>query len=321
MNASIAVVRQLVYLAIILVFCSNVLAEGGGLAPQGPSFPEDRRFGIPSVWASSMKQGIGTSYEQYNAALDAFGNPATSTVSKIWFSIAEGIVTETAYGLIHEAQLKDLQFLVTGTESGGFFDEERVDTNQTVTYLHTDTGAPDGKPLSLAYRIVNEDKEGKYTIEKHILTDPDRQTLFMHVIFTAHEDGITPYLLVNPHIANTGNEDVAFVGTPSGGTAHLGARNREDNRYLLVKANVPFLKTSAGYVGVNDGYSDVSTDRVMNFEYDYTEANLPNGKGNVALTAQLSTLNTTSSTFDIVIGFGDDFEEAEDNAVGSLSEG
>lgn len=217
MNASIAIVRQLVCLAIVFVFCSNVLAEGGGLAPQGPSFPEDRRFGIPSVWASSMKQGIGTSYEQYNAALDAFGNPATSTVSKIWFSIAEGIVTETAYGLIHEAQLKDLQFLVTGTESGGFFDEERVDTNQTVTYLHTDTGAPDGKPLSLAYRIVNEDKEGKYTIEKHILTDPDRQTLFMHVIFTAHEDGITPYLLVNPHIANTGNEDVAFVGTPSGG--------------------------------------------------------------------------------------------------------
>ena len=90
------------------------------MAPQGPSFPEDKRFGATSVWASSMKQGIGTSYERYNPALDGFGHPDTGPLSRVWFSLAEGIVTETAFGLIHEAQLKDLQFLITGSEGAGF---------------------------------------------------------------------------------------------------------------------------------------------------------------------------------------------------------
>ena len=319
--------RKLLRDALLALSCSLVsasslaLAEGGGLAPQGPGFPEDKRFGAGSVWASSMKQGIGTSYEKYNPALTAFGHPDTGPLSKVWFSLAEGIVTETAFGLIHEAQLKDLQFLITGSEGGGFFDEERVDTTHSVTYLHTDTGTAQGRPLSPAYRIVNEDKEGKYRIEKHVFTDPSRQTLFMRVIFTAMEDGITPYLLVNPHIANTGVQDVAFVGTPAGGTPHLGARNRADDTYLLVKSSAPFVKTSAGYVGVNDGWSDLAADRFMDFEYDYTEANLPDGKGNVALTAQFPTVDSATVTFDVVVGFGDSFLEAEANALGSLGEG
>lgn len=321
MKSVTLLISNLVISTVFASMTSIAFAEGGGLAPQGSSPPQDKRFGVPSFWASSMKQGIGTAYEKYNAALDAFGHADTGAVSKVWFSLAEGIITETAYGLIHEAQLKDMQFLITGSQGSGFFDEERVDTTHTVTYLHTDTGTPQGKPLSPAYRIVNEDKDGKYTIEKHVFTDPSRQTLFMHVIFTANEDGITPYLLVNPHIDNTGNEDVAFVGTPHGGTPHLGARNRSDNRYLVVKSSSPFIKTSAGYVGVNDGWSDISVDRNMNFEFDFTEANLPDGKGNIALTAQLPTVDNTTVTFDVAVGFGDTFKQAETNAIGSLTEG
>ena len=309
-------------LSCCLVAATSVArAEGGGLAPQGPGFPEDRRFGAPAVWASSMKQGIGASYEKYAEALIGFGHPDTGPLSKVWFSLAEGIVTETAFGLIHEAQLKDLQFLVTGSAGNGFFDEERVDTTHSVTYLHTDTGTAQGRPLSPAFRIVNEDKDGKYRIEKHVFTDPSRQTLFMRVFFTAGEDGITPYLLVNPRIGNTGVEDVAFVGTPAGGTPHLGARNRADDTYLVVKSSAAFVKTSAGYVGVNDGWSDISADGFMDFEFDFTEADLPEGKGNVALTAQLPTLDSTSVTFDVVVGFGGSFQEAEGNALGSLGEG
>lgn len=299
-----------IFSIILFGFTMIALAAAGGQAPAGSG---DNHYGAPSVWSSSMKQGIGTSYEKYDSALQSFGHPDTGVVSKVWFSLAEGIVTETAFGLIHDAQLKDMGFLITGTSAGGWFDEERIDTNHTVTYLHTD-GA--GRPLSPAYRIVNTDVEGRYSITKDIFTDPERQTLFMRVTFQAFEDGVTPYLLVNPHMENTGNQDVGFTGTD-----YLGARNVSDNRYLVVRSSLPFVKTSAGYVGVNDGWSDLHSDRTMDFTYDYTHANPPTGCGNVALTGQLATVDTTTQTFDIVIGFGDTFAQADGNALGSLGAG
>jgi glucoamylase len=135
------------------------------------------------------KKGIGTSYARYLNRTYSDGG-ATGTISKVWFSIAQGIVTETAWGEIHEGQIKDLRFLVTGT---GFFDEEKVATDSTIEYLHTDGS---GRPLSLAYKITNTDKQGKYRIVKHVFTDPNRQALFMRVIFTAFENGITPTSLI-----------------------------------------------------------------------------------------------------------------------------
>ncbi len=299
------------FLALVCSAASlTIFAEGGGQAPAGSGA---NQYGAPSIWSSSMKQGIGTSYEKYDPSLQAFGHADTGAISKVWFSLADGIVTETAFGLIHEAQLKDMGFLITGTSAGGWFDEERVDTNQSVTYLHTD-GA--GRPLSPAYRIENTDIDGRYRITKDVFTDPGRQTLFIRVAFHAFEDGITPYILVNPHIENTGNQDVGFTGAD-----FIGARNVSDNRYMLVRSSSGFVKTSAGYVGVNDGWNDIHSDLVMNFEYDSTHANPPAGRGNVALTGQLATVNTTTVTFDIAVGFGNTFAEAEGNALGSLGDG
>ncbi|NOQ95979.1 MAG: glucan 1,4-alpha-glucosidase [Desulfobacterales bacterium] len=310
MNTYWPMITKLVLAILWVAESAIVSAAGGGQTPEGSG---TNQYGAPSIWSSSMKQGIGTSYEKYNSSLQAFGHTETDTVSKVWFSLAEGIVTETAFGLIHEAQLKDMGFLITGISAGGWFDEERVATNHSVTYVHTDGS---GRPLSPAYRIINTDVEGRYRITKDVFTDPGRQTLFMRVVFQAFEDGVTPYLLVNPHMENTGNQDVGFTGA-----AHLGARNVSDNRYMIVRSSSGFVKTSAGYVGVNDGWNDLHPDRIMNFEYDSTHANPPAGRGNVALTGQLETVNTTTVTFDITVGFGNTFAEAEGNALGSLSDG
>ena len=54
------------------------------------------------VWAYSAKTGVGTAYEPY---VDG-KSPGRS---KVWFSIAGGVLTETMYGLIHEAQIRSAQ--------------------------------------------------------------------------------------------------------------------------------------------------------------------------------------------------------------------
>lgn len=260
--------------------------------------------GAPSVWTYAGKTGLGTSYEAYVDKGYQDGGP-TGTVSKVWFSIARGIVTETANGLVHSAQIKDLQLLVAGN---GFFDEEKVATNSRVEYLHMDS---QGRPLSLAYRVVNEDKEGKYKIEKHIFTDPDRQALFMRVIFTANEAGITPYLLVNPHVKNTGSSDVAYVGSD-----YLNARQDLD-RYISLRSSAPFTKTSAGFVGASDGYTDLADNGQMDWQYRWAD----DGGGNVAMIAELPTVSNGSVNFDVAVGFGPSHASAIAEADGALGAG
>jgi glucoamylase len=282
-------------LALSVVVVTGVALAAGG-APGAP--------GAPSVWTYAGKTGLGTSYEQYVDRRYSDGGP-TGVVSKVWFTVANGILTETAFGMLHKAQIKDVQFLITGN---GFFHEEKIDTDQQIEYLHTDS---DGRPLSLAYRLINTDRDDKYTIEKHIFTDPERQSLFMRVIFTANDSNITPYLLVNPHVKNTGGGDVAYVGAD-----HLAAREGHD-RYLSVRSTAPFVKTSAGFVGVSDGWQDVRNDGVMNWGYAWAD----DGGGNVAMTAQLPTLNNETVTFDVAIGFGNSHHAAMAEADGSLAEG
>jgi glucoamylase len=280
------------FLGAINIFAAN--------APGGP--------GADSVWNYAGKLGIGTSYEKYykvNNKYEYNDSGQTGRISKVWFSVSKGIITETAYQRIDKAQIKDLQFLIVGN---GFFHEEKKDTNSKIEYLYTDRK---GRPLSLAYKVINTAKNNKYKIEKHIFTDTDRQSLFMRVIFTAKDNNITPYILINPHMNNTGGSDYAFVDNDS-------LYGYEGNTYLCLKSSAKFSKTSAGFVGVSDGWSDLHDNNVMDWKYETANHE---GGGNIALMAQLETINNQTKTFDIVVGFGISKDSARQEAEGSLNDG
>lgn len=263
-------------------------APSDNVAPGAP--------GDPPVWAYAGKTGIGTSYEVYGTPQDR--------QSRVWFSVAQGILTETMYGLIHEAQIKEMQFLIKGE---GFLDTEKDDTITTIDYLHKDEA---GRPLSLAYRIINRDRQGKYEIEKHIFTDPDRDVLYMRVTFRALEGEITPYLYLNPHMANTGGNDQA-AASKSGLYAHDGGT------YLSLKSDGKFIRTSAGFVGISDGLTDLQDNGRMDWAY----ASTGNAIGNVALTAELAPIKSGEITYDFTIGFGPGAEASTQAAQGALAAG
>ncbi len=163
----------------VLAGCASVLALAGSAAlaqeetpNHNPTVITDAKAtngpGLASPWAYSGKQGIGSAFEAYKDY--QFSNKAaTGTVSKVWFSLAEGVVTETMYGRIHEAQIREMQIAVTGAGWAAF---ERTDTTSHVEYIHTDAA---GRPLSPAYRLTNTDKQGRFVIIKDVFTDPDHQ--------------------------------------------------------------------------------------------------------------------------------------------------
>ena len=283
--------------ALLITGCSDAKKNNAQLtAPGAP--------GDAAVWSYAGKTGIGTSYEQYVEGAYS-EKAATGEVSKVWFSIAQGILTETMYGLIHEAQLRELQFFIQGDD---FIEEEKTDTVAHTDYLAKDNQS---RPLSLAYKVTTTTKENHYSIVKDIFTDPDSQALMMRVSITALTQDITPHLFVDPSIGNTGNNDFARIDN-NVGLAH------DDSASLAVKTTASITKATTGFVGVSDGISELKKDGLLTQVYHSTGDNV----GNVAMTFSLNKIaKGETATFDVVLGFGKNNAESLAAANKTLARG
>lgn len=231
--------------------------------------------GISPTWAKAAKQGVGT---------------ALSDASKVWFTIAEGFITEVYYPTVDIANSRDIKFFIS--DSRTFFDEEGKDTTSTIEYLNEK--AP-------AYLITNTAKSGKYRILKRVLTDPEANCLVINMAFEALEgmpDDYKLYVQFAPHIKNRGYDN-------SGRCAEYGGRGyliawREDIAGVIT-SDVPFLKMSAGYSGASDGWHDLRDNLNMDWTFDRAL------DGNIALMAELP---VGTAEFNLVLGFGKDEIEA-----------
>jgi len=216
-------------------------------------------FGAPGLeprWTTSNKDGIGTAY---------------SVSSRIWFTIAEGILTEIYWPTVDRPQVRDLQFMVG--DGATFFRDERL-------HLHSVTERLD--PRALAFRITNRDPGGRYAIEKEIICDPHYPCVLQRVALHADPDvagRLRLFLLCAPHLDLGGADNRAAVLEVSGRRILTAERN---GVWLALAADRPFLNTSCGFVGRSDGWTDLAD----NFELDWTFETATSG--NVALTGELS---------------------------------
>lgn len=272
-------------------------------SPSQPSVSAPGAPGDKPNWAFAGKTGIGTSYEQYiNGEYTA--NEKTGEVSKVWFSIAEGVLTETMYGLIHQAQLKDMQLAIITAEG---VDYEIEDTRHTVSYLATDTS---GRPLAPAYKLINHDLDNQYRIEKQFFTDPDQQVLWQRITIEAKQDDITPVLIANPHISNTGWDDQGHI-TENGFSFY------DANTAMAVMLSQPATQLSVGFKGESDAYTDLQ-DNSLDWQYPDSGGQA----GNIIGSAVLPTLDAGERySIDIVIGFGKDPAAAKRAAAATLEHG
>ena len=144
--------------------------------PFAPGWP-----GLPARWTSSAKSGIGT---------------AVSRDSRVWFTLSHGILNEIYYPRVDHACTRDLGFIVTDGQA--YFSEEKRDTRSETSQV-----AP-GIP---AYRIQNTSADGRYRIEKEVLTDPWRDVVLQRVRFVPLQGTLADfrlYVLLAPHLANAG---------------------------------------------------------------------------------------------------------------------
>lgn len=283
----------------------GLTACGAQQEPSNSSIMQVSAPGAPGVepfWAYAGKTGIGTSFEQYQNGLYSDEAP-TGTVSKVWFSIAKGMITETMFGLIHQAQIKDMQFVVVGKD---FTVTEADDLDVTIDYLYKDDK---DRPLSLAYKVVSKDKQGRFSLEKHIFTDPDGQSLFVRSIFNTELEGVKAYVSVNPYVGNNGLDDFAK-------TTDQGLLAWQDNSYLSLQGAQPFKQTSVGFTGVSDGLSELKTTLQLTQVYKNTGEQ----SGNVSLLAELGEIGENSQ-FDLTLSFGNSEQISFKQGQATLAKG
>ncbi len=244
--------------------------------------------GIPARWTSSAKSGVGT---------------ALSGRSRIWFTFSHGIFNEIYYPRIDQACVRDMGLIVT--DGLDFLSEEKRDTSSKVNWH--EAGVP-------AFHLINSCRQGRYRIEKEILSDPQRDSLLQKTRFFPQQGQLQDYhlyVLLAPHLGNQGAGNSAWIDEYKG--VPMLFAEREGNA-LALACSTPWLSRSVGFVGFSDGWQDLVAHKQMTWAYTRAE------NGNVCLTAEID-LHSCAGEFLLALGFGRNTAEAGNRARASLLDG
>jgi len=241
--------------------------------------------GIEPRWTSSDKSGVGT---------------ATTSASRVWFTLSHGILNEIYYPEIDQAAIRDMGFLVTGPDQ--FLAEEKRDTQHQIRML-----AP-GVP---AFELVNECNQNRFRLTKTVITDPVRDVVLQKIRFEALKGALGDYrlyILLAPHLGNAGYGNNGWAGEYKGVRMLFAERNASA---LALACSVGFEAMSCGYVGVSDGWQDLHQHHRMEWQYERAD------NGNIALMAEINPANDSGELV-LACGFGQDVQKAGQNARASL---
>ena len=250
---------------------------GTNPAPGGP--------GIVPRWTRGAKDAVGTAY---------------SVSSRVWYTMANGVITEVYYPTIDTPQIRDLQYMVTDGKS--FFHDER---RHMVTRLEC-FGV-----FCLGFKVINSDPEGRYSIEKIVIGDPHLSCLLVHTKFNVAPEWkgrLRLYVMCAPHMQIGGYHNNGLAITARGRKFFIAFR---EGAFLAIAATAHFSKASCGYVGVNDGWTDLAQNFQMNWEYDSAL------DGNIALTAEIDL--SPGTEFTLGLGFGHTGHNAAATLIQSLA--
>lgn len=233
------------------------------------------------TWAPAAKDAVGT----------ALGT------SRLWFTVAQGIVTEVYFPRPDIPQLKDMGFIVG--DGAGFWVELRRHGDYAVTWQ--DGAIP---------AITIEHRHDRFSLSLKICTDPARDVLLVKFSLTG-DTALQLYVLAAPRIGEDAASNHAWADEWAGRPV-LWA---EQGPFGLALAAVDdagspaLLQRSVGCVGESDGWQDFTRHGCMRWHYGAA------GPGEVALTAQLP------RTGMLALGFATSREAAATLALQSLVAG
>lgn len=295
--------------SLALVFLIVLLAAAGfgqTTAPGGP--------GNDAQWATAGKQAVGTS-----ATLE----------SKLWFTLAQGVVTEIYYPDVTVANVRVLQFVVVNRKTGKVETEQddargvasTVPVGREEKILHLPSVTKAVKvPISEFYRSVSVPGtlrfrqqttavSGDWSITKDIITDPALATVLISVSFKSKDPEHDLYIYYDPSLANSGMHDTAwtegrFLVSQDGAVAST-----------LTCGRCRMTEIANGFFGVNDGLTQLRRDKKITHAFPRAE------NGNVVQVARIERITVNGGDMLFALSFGKTPAEAIQAASATLTKG
>jgi glucoamylase len=242
-----------------------VLVPGGGAASaragqaSAPGAP-----GARSDWLNADKDGFGT---------------AAAGRSKLWYTLERGSLTEVDYPRLDVPDVRSLQVVVS--------DGTHAIAQRSPRVAHHATLAD---PRALEYRETST-LPGRWRLTETFATDPARPTLLIDVRFRAFDRSrYQLYAVYDPSLRNSAMGD---TGRASG----EGLVARDGPIASALVSSRPFARTSTGFLGTSDGFTDLRDGRM---EFSYRRA----GPGNIVQTGQIGRAPVRGAHFTLALAFG-----------------
>jgi glucoamylase len=217
--------RSLPLAALVVLWCAAA-------APAAPPPAADDGPGALSHFDLARKDCVGT---------------ARNTTSKVWFTVADGVLSDVYFPTNDNTNVETLQYIVT--DGSTFTDLQTRDTTYTVK--QTDDRA-------LTCRVTTTAKSGRYEIVTDYTTDPSRPTVLIRSKFVALEGKLSSYRLYVRH-------DPTLNGNGGGGTGNGGADDgnlaQAGGHTLLIGSDIVTQTNAANRDYAIPMYSALDVDR------------------------------------------------------------
>ena len=252
------------------------------------------------------------------ARKDCLGT-ARNRTSKVWYTVANGILSDVYYPTVDNTNVETLQYVVT--DGATFTDLQARDMTYTAAAINDTAG--------MACRITATAKSGKYKITTDYITDPNRNSVLMRVVFTPLASGLQLFARFDPTVngnggggSGNGGADDATVDASTGHpvlvasdlVTKTNAANRDYAQPVFAALDGPITAASTGFVGgPSDGLVQLDAGHALTPTF-------PDARdGNVVGTARVAL--SVDGTALLALGFGASKEEALGAAGGSLASG
>src|SRR3954451_13883335 len=233
---------------------------------------------------------------------------ARNRMSKVWYTVAGGVLSDVYSPTIDNTNVETLQYVVT--DGTTFTDLQTRDTSYTVQALDA-TG--------MACRVVSTAKSGRYRMVTDYLTDPGRNSVVMRTTLLPRsaKDRLNVYVRFDATANGNGGGGNASTQNARADTAVLdtstkhpvpvsldtntvtNAANRDYAQpvYAALRADRPFTQASSGFAGsASDGLAQLDRDRAL--KQTYATAT----HGNVVQTVKVDA--RAGRPFQLALGFG-----------------
>ncbi len=225
--------------------------------------------------ASVAPGGPGTMSYFDLARKDCVGT-ATGTASKVWYTVADGVLSDTYEPTINNTNVSSLQYIVT--DGSTFTDLQTRDMTYAVS----------ADPTGMACTVTATDAQHGYRLTTTYITDPGSDTVLMRTRLSAvpgsgtNLSALHLYARLDAHVNGNGGGGGAQnpgansgVVTTSGGSAipvvsSTNTVTDATNRtyavptYMALADSTPAPEASAGYAGTaSDGLTQLDSSHAL----------------------------------------------------------